>query len=66
LDGSTVRPAPFGGRRVCHAVDGLLADERVGAGVEVEGEELAGLALGILAFGVHDLSDPAIVIALNS
>ena len=55
------RPPPFRGRRFRHAVDWLLANERIGAGLDIEGEQL----VGGLAFETHG-SHPAIVIALNS
>jgi len=55
------RPPPFSGRRFRHAVDRLLANERIGAGLDIEGEQLA----GGLAFETHG-SNPAIVIALIS
>jgi len=48
-----------------HTVDRLLADQRVGAGVEIEGNQLAGQTLRILMVGIHD-GDPIIVIALIS
>ena len=41
-----------------HAVDRLLADQRVGAGIEVEGEQVRGAwRVRVLMVGIHD-SDP--------
>jgi hypothetical protein len=36
-------------KRIRHAVDGFLADERIDAGIEVEGEEFARVA----GFRIH-------------
>jgi hypothetical protein len=52
-DSFAVRPPPSRGRRSSglfrHAIDRFLADERIGAGIEVEGDQVT----RVLAAGIH-------------